>query len=505
MNLCFLGFRERDPFLSGALRSRPLFVRPPQPPHGLVFSNPSRSVLVSRCRTWAVPFCWSFEKMANPHVAVVGMTGSGKSYFVKTFLTRCNLVYGTHAFILDWSGEYAEWVRQAGGTVLSLGGQSLNLLDLGGMTPSQRCQQVLEALKQLTDLKHFPREQQWVRLALEQSYVLRRFAMDRGSDKKPPTLKDALYWLKAKAKKAAAWDRREIENAVLLLRPLTVSGSDFFAKPSSFSLDKILASGLVCVDLTALSSEAFRSLAGLTLLQFMREKMRVSQRHDRPELKWWVVLDEAWKICGEDGDPVAIVREGRKYAFGLLVASQNPTDVHPAIFSNVASLFMFRTTFSDSLDYLQKTLRFSDTVRSGIAGLGVGECAVQAQWAGHAQADALFLEKVDGEALLAPVRVRVAGMEYGFDKAEFCRRLLAQDVSKANVDELREWLSRNPDGVDAVDLAVRLESASLSPEGLHATLCWIGLTQEHVSFAFAHLAQKRLPAGTSVVEAVFAP
>ncbi|MDP2717257.1 MAG: DUF87 domain-containing protein, partial [Candidatus Micrarchaeota archaeon] len=300
MNLSFLGFRDREPFLSGALRARPLFVRPPQPPSALVFCPPARSVWVSRCRTWSVPFCWSFEKMANPHVAVVGMTGSGKSFFVKTFLTRSNLVYGTNAFILDWSGEYGPWVRQAGGTVLRLGGESLNLLDLCGMTPSQRSQQVLEALKQLTDLKHFPREQQWVRLALEQSYAIRRFSMDAPSDKKPPTLTDALFWLKAKARKAAAWDRREIENAVLLLRPLTVSGSDFFSRHSSFSLDKLLASGLVCVDLTGLPSEALRSLAGLTLLQFMREKMRVSERHDRPELKWWVVLDEAWKICRED-------------------------------------------------------------------------------------------------------------------------------------------------------------------------------------------------------------
>ena len=55
-------------------------------------------------------------------------------------------------------------------------------------------------------------------------------------------------------------------------------------------------------------------------------------------LKTLVVLDEAWKVASDErSDAITIVREGRKYQFGLIVASQNPTDINEAIFSNVGT------------------------------------------------------------------------------------------------------------------------------------------------------------------------
>lgn len=490
----WLGFPESRPVLSGALRSRPLFVRPSQPPSRLLFSDPTDGIWVSKAKAFGVPFCWSFAHLANPHVAVVGMTGSGKSFFVKSFLTRSNLVWGTHALILDWSGEYASWVKQSGGHVIRLGEASLNLLDLGGMTPSQRTRQVVEALALLTDLGQFARERQWVRFAIEQCYAMRKFS------KRPPTLKDVSAWLKAKSRRASAWDKREMENAVLLLRPLVIGGSDFFAKPSSFALEKLLEAGLVCVDLTALPSESFRSLAGLSLLQFVAEKMRACGPGEGRRLKWWVVLDEAWKICREDGDPVAIVREGRKYAFGLVIASQNPMDVHSAIFSNVGSLFMFRTAFSDSLDYLQKTLGFSDAVRRRIGLLPVGCCAVNLQWAGFSQGDAFFLERVDGEALLEWVSLEVKSVAFSFEKKKFLSELQKLGVSATRALELEAWLSGKSNAVDAGSWVAKLSDVGLADDAVRRHLKQCGFSDEQVSDSFAASFASFLPKSARLVE-----
>lgn len=490
----WLGFRSANPVLSGSLRSRPLFVRPAQPPSTLLFCDPTDAVWVSKAEAFAAPFCWSFSHVANPHVAVVGMTGSGKSFFVKSFLTRSNLVWGTHALILDWSGEYVSWVKQSGGHVIKLGDASLNLLDLGGMTPSQRTRQVVEALALLTDLGQFPRERQWVGLAIEQCFAMKKFS------RKPPTLKDVSSWLKVKSRKAAAWDKREMENAVLLLRPLVVGGSDFFAKPSSFDLGKLLEAGLVCVDLTGLPSESMRSLAGLSLLQFVREKMRTSGHGEGRRLKWWVVLDEAWKICQENGDPVAIVREGRKYAFGLVIASQNPTDVHPAIFSNVGSLFMFRTAFSDSLDYLQKTLGFSDAVRRRVSSLPVGQCAVNVQWAGYPQADAFFLERVDGEALLEWVSLEVDGVAFTFEKKKFLAELQKKGVTAEAALALEVWLAEKRNEVDAGAWVAQLSQWGLPDDAIRRHLKDCGFSDAQVSDAFAAFFASSLPKSARLVE-----
>jgi hypothetical protein len=64
--------------------------------------------------------------------------------------------------------------------------------------------------------------------------------------------------------------------------------------------------------------------------------MRVEGWSASKGIKALVVLDEAWKIASDErSDAITIIREGRKYQFGLIVASQNPTDVNETIFSNV--------------------------------------------------------------------------------------------------------------------------------------------------------------------------
>ena len=131
-------------------------MRPPEPAPEVLVSSPSESVYVGRTQGLKVPFFWNPKKLINPHLCVVGITGSGKSYFVKTFITRANITLGAGALILDWAGEYSEWVRAAGGKVVVFGKEGINLLDLGGATPHARARQIIESLQLLTDISSFP-------------------------------------------------------------------------------------------------------------------------------------------------------------------------------------------------------------------------------------------------------------------------------------------------------------------------------------------------------------
>ncbi len=499
----FLGFVKRPPLLSRALSQRPLWIRPPQPPASALMPPMGQGIHVGRVRHWSVPFAWSHSTLANPHVAVVGMSGSGKSFFVKTFLTRASAAWGTKALILDWSGEYVPWVQQSGGKVIRLGAESLNLLDLGGMSAVQRTTQVVESLRLLTELKDFPRERQWVRLAIEHAYALREDSA--GRIRRPPTLSDVTAWLRVQAKKSRDGERAFIQGAHHLLRPLTLPGSDFFARPTSFRLESLLSSGLSCVDLSGLPSESMRSLAGLCLLQFVRESMRARGPAEGRSLDLLVVLDEAWKICQEDGDPVAIVREGRKYAFGLLVASQNPTDFNPVIFSNVGSLFMFRTSFSDSLDYLQRTLRFSDDVRAEVARLPQGSCGVQLQWADVARSDLFFVSRVDGEGLLEWIVLEGFGMEWSLEKQAAIEELRREGVTEDRLAALEALLQRKNHVLDTVSWSQALQDCGLSRDAIRQHLQDAGLNDDAVARTLAGLFSRNLPAGSKAAELVWTP
>jgi DNA helicase HerA-like ATPase len=60
-------------------------------------------------------------------------------------------------------------------------------------------------------------------------------------------------------------------------------------------------------------------------------------------LRCFVVLDEAHKLSFDRGSPVEkLLREGRKFGLGLILASQQPEDFSPVAFANTASKIVFQ-------------------------------------------------------------------------------------------------------------------------------------------------------------------
>ncbi|MEM0149987.1 MAG: DUF87 domain-containing protein, partial [Candidatus Micrarchaeaceae archaeon] len=117
--------------MSNELSKRVFLSRPPEPPQEYLLNDPTNSIFIGISRMFETPFTWNFFNLTNPHIAVVGITGAGKSFFVKTFLTRASYVWQTNAIIIDWAGEYKAWVKQSGGTVVTLAkGDYLNIMDL---------------------------------------------------------------------------------------------------------------------------------------------------------------------------------------------------------------------------------------------------------------------------------------------------------------------------------------------------------------------------------------
>ena len=87
--------------MGNELAKRTFITRPPEPPYELLLNDPTDSIFIGITRRFGVPFTWTFNTLTNPHLSVVGITGSGKSFFVKTFLIRVSYVWGTNAIIID--------------------------------------------------------------------------------------------------------------------------------------------------------------------------------------------------------------------------------------------------------------------------------------------------------------------------------------------------------------------------------------------------------------------
>ncbi len=417
---------------------RAFLSRPPEPPASVLLSDPFQSLYVGTTKIFKVPFTWSHINLTNPHIAVVGITGAGKSYFVKTLLIRASYVWNTNAVIIDWAGEYKAWVNQSGGVVVSLGkGSFLNIMDLSGMKPLDRTKQIMTALEILTDIGEYPEQRRITEEAIEQAYTNSGFIVYEKAPegKEAPTLKDVISLLQEKLQEGTYEYPAELENAIYRLRQFAREGEDYFARKSTIDLGKLTSSGLVDIDLSTLPDERFRALAALFILQSLKERMRSEGWSETKGLKAMVVLDEAWKIASDErSDAIMIVREGRKYQFGLIVASQNPTDINEAIFSNVGTTFVLRIKFEKFLNYLQGSMNFSSFIRSEITKFGVGQAAVEMAFQTAIRFPETFLlEKIQGEE---PLYIYTIDLSDILTQSELAANLLPKDF-EFEMEELK--------------------------------------------------------------------
>jgi len=489
--------------MSNELAKRVFISKPPEPPANYLLNDPTNAIFLGLTKIFNVPFTWTFANLTNPHIAVVGITGAGKSFLVKTFLIRASYVWNANAIIIDWAGEYKAWVKQSGGIVVSLGkGDYLNIMDLIGIKPLDRVKQIMNSFEILTDIGDYPEQKRLTQEAVEQAYVNAGFNLAEIPDpnKEPPTLANVIALLQEKLQEGTYQYPAELENAIYRLRQFVREGEDYFAKKSTLDLGKLASSGLVDIDLSGLPDETFRALAALFILQSLKERMRIEGWSASKGIKAIVVLDEAWKIAGDErSDAVTIVREGRKYQFALIVASQNPTDINEAIFSNVGTNIILRVKFERFMDYLQDSLNFSSFIRGEIGKFGVGQAAVNMSFQTSVKFPETFLlERIMGEVPLDVYTLIIKDVltndelknpnissEYYFEKLSLKGRLIDVNVPNEAIDKLFEILDSQDRTIDSRSFAKLLLSYGVDKESIISFFRYLGVEDVFITRIFA--------------------
>ncbi|MGC8888516.1 MAG: ATP-binding protein [Candidatus Micrarchaeia archaeon] len=489
--------------MSNELSKRVFISKPPEPPATYLLNDPTNSIFIGITKIFRVPFTWTYANLTNPHIAIVGITGAGKSFLVKTFLIRASYVWNANAIIIDWAGEYKAWVKQSGGTVVSLGkGDYINIMDLLGIKPLDRVKQIMNSFEILTDIRDYPEQRRLTQEAIEQAYVNAGFSLAEIPDinKEPPTLHNVISLLQEKLQEGTYQYPAELENAIYRLRQFVREGEDYFARKSTIDLGKLASSGLVDIDLSGLPDETFRALAALFILQSLKEKMRIEGWKGSKGIKAIVVLDEAWKIAGDErSDAVTIVREGRKYQFALIVASQNPTDINEAIFSNVGTNIILRIKFERFMSYLQDSLNFSEFIRGEISKFGVGQAAVDMSFQTSVKFPEIFLlEKVIGEVPLDVYTIVIKDIltdeelknpeitsEYYFEKISLRSRLIEINVPNEVIDKLFATLDTQDKTIDAKSFARFMMSFGIEKDTLISFFKYLGMEDMLIARIFS--------------------
>ena len=133
------------------------------------------------------------------------------------------------------------------------------------------------------------------------------------------------------------------KNAVARLQPFTDFGLFAQEEDSRFEVLTEDRHGWV-VDVSQLMEEVQRVAASFILRRVYREMF---SWHQDNTMKLAVVLDEAHRMARDVTLP-KLMKEGRKYGTGVIVASQNVADFHKDVLGNAGTKIVFRTNYPAS-------------------------------------------------------------------------------------------------------------------------------------------------------------
>ena len=200
-------------------------------------------------------------------------------------------------------------------------------------------------------------------------------------------------------------DFGELLNPHILICGMTGGGKTYFAKSLLVRMHLFSDASVIVIDFTGEYGEA---VSNLTAIQIKEVKKLFYGSvgvvhydfHELPELdkarsaselldyvaklmrgrgtnyknKVFVLLDEAWKLVEDNKGLEIIIREGRKYGVGLITSSQLLHDTNTNILSNIATIFVFKTTNTKSLERISKSYNLSEKEACRIQNLDLGSC-----------------------------------------------------------------------------------------------------------------------------------
>lgn len=248
-----------------------------------------KGIYIGRTSIYKMPFLFDADAMLNPHVSVIGTSGSGKTFMLKALIVRSALHLGCNVLVLDWTGEYSKIVEYLSG--------------------------------------------------------------------------------------------REL-----------VIGNDFDTR--SLDHEKVLA-GVTSLNMSRLRQGSERERVTRSVVGWLVGVMHSHGIGNRS--RQMIVLDEAWRLVSGTNELGALFREGRKYGFGVVLATQLVSDIRNEAISNSATMAIFRLQNSDDIGILATSGIIDAEDMRMVSGLSQGSCLLHLAFKDSAsKRKNLVIERISG-------------------------------------------------------------------------------------------------------------
>jgi Domain of unknown function (DUF4338)/Helicase HerA, central domain len=292
------------------------------------------------------------QKLPNPHISITGETGSGKTQATKAIVSDLQ-EQGLPALILDFKDDYsdASFVDAEGFRIYDA---SFSPLPFNPLTPAIDKQRDLinpsHHIHQLADII-----KRIYKLGDQQAFRLRE-AMKRayesaGISLRPAPLDAGRPFPPFEVVQQELIDDKANEPLLGRLSPIFDLGL-FATDAEQANFEEFLQSSAVIRLGQLPSDEVKNSVAEFFLMALYNYLIRQTQTHTLGRV---LVLDEAWRVV-ESPFLTPLMREGRAFGLGVLIASQFPRDLPEAVRGSTATRLFFSQGQVEQIREIQRTI-----------------------------------------------------------------------------------------------------------------------------------------------------
>lgn len=198
----------------------------------------------------------------------------------------------------------------------------------------------------------------------------------------------------------------------------------------------------ICLDVHSTNTDTVRERLAKSLSSFYEEMLGFQMDCI---IKTFVLIDEAWKLA-EASDPLEkLVREGRKYGVGIVLASQDTGGLPMAVISNIATLFLFRCNSAALLSQISQMHSVPGEYMLEAKNFHTGSC--------------LMIQSSNGDAKRF-VQIKAT---FGVKAERFVRIIVTRDnmIVEVEAAELRSKLSSSCGAQCASAVASRIQNGNM--------------------------------------------
>jgi len=333
-------------------------------------------------------FCIDLVNSVSSHMYVLGGTGFGKTQFGKALIVRMWNALRIPSLILDWKNEYSPVVAKMGGLVLKVPESfTINPLKLEGFSPILRAETAADLLIGAIKLSSLQAGEviKVIMRLYERCGIRQESTQEENESKTPPTVCDVIEELET-MRERGEFRGQKAESVGWTIDKLSLVKRIFKSEDVEF-FDEALKRPCA-IDLSELSDIA-KMLVIYAILQRVYEHCKGMHLS---KLRLLIVMDEAHLVLKTKSDekvkfsmeplPVRLIREGRKYGFGIVLLSQLATDILRDAAGNVAFIVAMCLSTSEQRDKVAAWIDLSNPEKEiyrtlPLGGAFIGEASTQ--------------------------------------------------------------------------------------------------------------------------------